>query len=240
MNREKIMLTLFQPPRPNAAWNGIPNMSPFCVKLEWFLKLSGLPFEIKPGNPLQAPKGKIPYIKDGDVLMGDSGLIIDYLTSKYQLKIDDGLTELQKAQAHVLRRAIEEGSYFYLATLRWSRDESFGYVKGVFQQIMPKPIVALVMPLMRKKVLKAMKMQGARRHEDAELQRLGIEDVKAYAQILGDQKFFLGDRPRSIDATMFGFLIQILWVPWSCPVKDFALKQKNLVDYCQRMKDIKI
>lgn len=53
------MITLHQPPPP-PGWN-VPNMSPFCVKLETYLRMAKLPYQTAPGNPLQAPLGKIPY-----------------------------------------------------------------------------------------------------------------------------------------------------------------------------------
>ncbi len=42
---------------------GLPNASPFCMKLETYLRMAQLPFEIEPAT-LQAfnkaPKGKMP------------------------------------------------------------------------------------------------------------------------------------------------------------------------------------
>lgn len=46
----------------------LPNASPFCMRLETYLRMAALPFEI-PRFKLQqfqgAPKGKMPYIVDG-------------------------------------------------------------------------------------------------------------------------------------------------------------------------------
>lgn len=42
------------------AW-GTPDLSPFVIKLETWLRLAGLPYERRDGgNPMQAPRGKIP------------------------------------------------------------------------------------------------------------------------------------------------------------------------------------
>ena len=40
--------------------------------------------------------------------------------------------------------------------------------------------------------------------------------------------------PRSIDAVLVSMLKHIMYVP---PIKDYALSQHTLVDYCQRMDD---
>lgn len=54
------MITLCQFHR---AW-GLPNASPFCMKIETYLRMTKLPYETKfIDNPQQAPKGKLPYIQ---------------------------------------------------------------------------------------------------------------------------------------------------------------------------------
>jgi hypothetical protein len=43
---------------------GLPNASPFCLKLETWLRMTGLPFQIQPFDFRQmskAPKGKMPF-----------------------------------------------------------------------------------------------------------------------------------------------------------------------------------
>jgi glutathione S-transferase len=46
----------------------------------------------------------------------------------------------------------------------------------------------------------------------------------------------MGDRPSSIDATAYGFLTNLIWVPIESPLKQFTLKYPQLEAYCQRMK----
>jgi glutathione S-transferase len=69
-------ITLVQFPRRL----GVPNPSPFCVKLELWLKLAGIPYTVQyQVMPGKAPKKKIPYIVEGGRMMGDSTLIIEHL-----------------------------------------------------------------------------------------------------------------------------------------------------------------
>jgi len=66
---------------------GLLNISPFCMKLECFLRLAKLDYQIvNMTNPRQGPKGKGPYIEDGDVRMGDSSLIIDDLQDSKRMR----------------------------------------------------------------------------------------------------------------------------------------------------------
>src|SRR5688572_647084 len=46
---------------------GVPNASGFCLKLECFLRIAGLPYRTQPLHDLgTAPKGKGPFITDED------------------------------------------------------------------------------------------------------------------------------------------------------------------------------
>ncbi len=54
---------------------GLPDGSPFCIKALVLLKMSEQPFEVTKMNFSKAPKGKAPYLKDGDAVVADSHLI---------------------------------------------------------------------------------------------------------------------------------------------------------------------
>lgn len=43
---------------------GIPNLSQFCVKVETYLRMVKLPYEIVETLPLKGPRGKLPFIED--------------------------------------------------------------------------------------------------------------------------------------------------------------------------------
>ena len=86
---------------------GLPNASPFCMKLETWLRMAGLPYECPRGADLRkAPKGKFPYIEDDGVVIADSSFIIDYLTKKYNVTLDAHLTPRQRGEALALQRQI--------------------------------------------------------------------------------------------------------------------------------------
>jgi len=61
---------------------GLPNASPFCMKLETYLRMAGLPYEtVNDGNVLKAPKGKLPWIDDDGTRVADSSFIIEHLSA---------------------------------------------------------------------------------------------------------------------------------------------------------------
>ena len=77
--------------------------------------------------------------------------------------------------------------------------------------------------------------QGIGRLSEETIFTLANEDILALADFLAEKLYFMGEKPTTIDATVYGFLINIIACPIESPLKEFTLKQKKLVDYCQRM-----
>jgi hypothetical protein len=61
------MIRLYQFAR---VW-GTPNLSPFCCKVETYLRIAGIPYEVVSAIPPSAPKRKLPYIDDDGTAVSD-------------------------------------------------------------------------------------------------------------------------------------------------------------------------
>jgi glutathione S-transferase len=229
------MIILHQPPPP-PGW-GTPSISPFCLKLETYLRMAKLEYKTEPGNPYTAPKGKIPYVTVDGKKMGDSGLIIEYLKKTRGDSLDARLTDEQKALSILLQRLVEEHLYFCGAYLRWLDDNSFDHVRKYFLGILPPVIGPLLVKKMRKDFFKNMKAQGVARHTREEVLAMTRDDLAALSGILGSKDFFLGSEPASVDASLYGLLVQLMWVPWESEVTRAAKSHPNLEAYCKRMKE---
>lgn len=72
-------------------------------------------------------------------------------------------------------------------------------------------------------------------HTPEEICRLGVADITAIADFLGDKPFFMGESPTTVDATVYGHIANIIAPPIESPLKEHGLKQANLVKYCERM-----
>lgn len=90
---------------------GLPNGSPFCMKVETWLRMAGLEYQTRAcDDPRKNPKGKAPVITDDDgTVIADSEFIITHLNRKHAPGLDDHLTEQDLAHAHAFRRMLEEG-----------------------------------------------------------------------------------------------------------------------------------
>jgi glutathione S-transferase len=98
-------IKLFQFPR----MFGIPNLSPFCCKLETWLRIARVPYEVvDTPDPRNGPKGKLPFIEDGGVRIADSSLIIDHFVKSRGVDPDARLDASQRATALLVQRTLEE------------------------------------------------------------------------------------------------------------------------------------
>jgi len=229
---DRKCIILYQPPtRP---W-GMPNMSPFCAKLETYLRIRGLNFEARPADIRKAPKGKLPYVDLGGSLVGDSQLIIERLEREYLPGLDNALSDDQRAQGHAIQRMLEEGFYFVGVYLRWWDDEGFALLRPEFERVLPGPI-KLLMPMIRGRVRKMLRAQGTGRHTRDEVERLGRSDMHALSTLLGSKPFLFGEHPSSFDAVAYAFLEGFTRFPLQSSLKSEVLALTNLLAYRDRIR----
>ena len=226
------VILLFQPP---SVW-GMPCVSPFGTKVETYLRMAGLAYETRSGDPRRAPKGKIPWIEDAGQRVFDSSDIVDHLKAKYGDPLDGALRPEQRAEALLARRTIEEHLYWCLAYARWIDADGYRHMRGYFQALVPKVIGGLIIDhVIRKKIAAALHAQGVGRHEAADIYRRGGEDLTALSLRLGTQSYYFGEQPSSIDASVYAFTISLWRFPADNPLKRHMATLANLVAYTERM-----
>lgn len=218
------------------AW-GLPSVSPFCLKLDTYLRMVGIPFEtVIDATPFGAPKKKLPAIEHRGRQIGDSNFIIDYLEGEFGCDADEGLSAGEKAVAHALKRLIEENLYWTLVYDRWLVDENWHNFRDIVLGGIPIPLRLAIAPVARRAVRRNLRGHGIGVHSPEEIHAIGIRDLEAVADVLGDKPFVMGEHPTQIDAVAYGFLANILLAPViASPVKDAGLARSNLVDYLARM-----
>ena len=213
------------------------NVSPFTLKLETWLKLAGLPYQVVAlRNPGQGPKGKLPFIEDDDgSLVADSSLIIEHLSRRRGIDLDAGLGPGERAQALALQRLFEDHLYFVVVWSRWLDPEgwrSFG--PALFQGI-PPPLQQAIAAFVRRRLRQDLRAQGLGRHSPAEIYAMGRADLEAIAILLGARPFVFGERPTTIDAIAYGFLANILLVPIETELARIARGLPTLVAWTEAM-----
>ena len=214
---------------------GLRNMSPFCLKLETYLRLAGIEYEVAWSNDARStPKGKLPCIIDGDRTIGDSTLIIDYLKGSFGDPLDATLSVEQKAQLLAWRALFEDHLLFALLHSRWVDADGWRITERLFARL-PFPWRHVVPAIARRSVARQINAQGMGRHGPDEIYAFGRADLDAITTQLGDQDYMMGAAPCSLDATAYGFLANLVGGPFDSPLNRQARATPSLVAYCRRI-----
>lgn len=216
---------------------GLPNPSPFCMKVETWLRMAGLTYRCdNRASPLSAPKGKLPWIDDDGTVVADSSFIVEHLRARHGDALDARLTPAQRATALAFQRLFEEHLYWTMVYARWIAPEGWALTRQAFFGRLKPPQSWIIPSVARKRVRAKLVAQGLGRHGDAEIVALACRDLDAVAAQLDAQAFMLGDQPSSLDATAYAFLANLLWAPYEMPMRRHAQSLPVLEAYCQRMK----
>ncbi|XP_077994953.1 failed axon connections homolog [Glandiceps talaboti] len=210
-----------------------PNMSPFPIKLETYLRFAKIPY-VTIHSMKMSPKGKTPWIEFNGEVKSDSNFIIEFLNDTFQVDLNHHLSPSERAMARAFQKMAEENLYWTTAYSRWM--DSRSTILTLLPQI---PVVIwLVQKLARSSVKKAMYGHGLGRHSEDEIYSIAKKDIRALSVFLGDKKFLFGEEPCEEDCAIFGQLSQIVWQLSGSP-QEILVKGdcKNLEDYCQRMKE---
>ena len=226
-------VTLYQFPRHF----GLPNASTFCMKVETWLRMAGIPYDNAwVTNPGKMPKGKCPAIRHGGRTLGDSTFILEYLDEHFAPGLDDALDTEQRAIAHAFTRMLEERSYWVMVYSRWVDDSGWPTTREAFFGAMPPGVRDAVATIARRKMRRALRAHGIGLHARDEIYALGAADLRAVSDWLGEKDFFMGDAPSAVDAAVYAFVANALH-SLENPLADAARFCSNLAPYAERMRD---
>jgi glutathione S-transferase len=210
---------------------GLPDPSPFVVKTAVQLKMSGLPFRTDKSRPPEAPKGKLPFIEDNGVRIGDSVFIREHLERKYGVDLDAGLDTRQRALGWAVEKVVEDHLYWATVYCRWAVKENFDKGPAIFFGDAPPEVLEAA----RARMLDVLHAQGFGRHALPEVASLAARSFASLSELLSDGPNLAGETMGGADATLFAGLSAVLTPHFDTPVRDALLKHRNLVAYSERM-----
>lgn len=210
-----------------------PNLSPFVLKLETYLRMALIPYEIDFDEPI-GPKGKCPWITVNGEEIADSQLIIEKLGPMYGKDFSANITPEQRAVGLAMRIMVEEHLFWALVLWRFVVDNC----KAVEEGMKMSPAFSFLLRGFKIQVKKALYMQGMGRHTQQEVEDFARKDLSSLSTWLGDKPYFMGDDPTELDCAMFGMLSQIQWNATGPPYRQMIESDfKNLSKFCLRMKE---
>jgi len=222
-----------------------PNLSPFALKLEAFLRLSGIPYIVE-SKVAFGPKGKSPWVnlEGSGRPMGDSQFIVEELTRREKGKEatqqrlprgDVDLKPVDAAAVEALRIVVEEQLFWVVIYWRYTLDRCKTFLST---QRFPRFLNYTFPLFMVRGIRQKAEMQGLAIHTPEEVFLIGKNVCRILSTFLDDRLFFCGDLPGTADCAIWGGLAQIRW---NAPGTEYeALVTEDfpkLAAYCDRMKE---
>ncbi|WP_420422210.1 glutathione S-transferase family protein [Simkania sp.] len=227
------MITLFLYPE----LFGVPDNNPFGLKVDTFLRLTGLEYQAKHIiDTSEAPRQQLPYLVDGDNIVSDSNNMISYLIVNYELEIDNDLTRDQQSLSLLIRRMLDEHLYWVMAYSRWQDERFWPLFRDELLRSLPEISPEDLEPL-RQINLGKYQIQGIGKYSLDEIYQAGIDDLAVIAHFLGSQNYIFGKNVHSLDACIYGFLANIYYFEIDTPLKEFLVATKTLPAYCDRIRN---
>src|SRR3979490_168517 len=187
---------------------GVADNNGYGLKVYAFLKLTGVPFAHEHVfDASKAPRGQLPFIVDDGVTVGDSETILAHLVQKYRVTIDAALTPAQRTTDRLVTRMLDD-LYWVMSYSRW-KDERYW---GAFRDALLREHPGLTADsLVKAKEFNAQRYhyQGIGRYEPDAAMARGVADLEALATIIPASGYVHGVKPTSIDAGIYGFIVNI-------------------------------
>uniref|UniRef100_A0A914QJN9 GST C-terminal domain-containing protein n=1 Tax=Panagrolaimus davidi TaxID=227884 RepID=A0A914QJN9_9BILA len=209
----------------------VPNLSPFCMKIELFLRANNIPHQVIENNKARSTKGQLPFIELNGKQIADSEFINYELSEKFN--IQNNISSEKSGSLRALTRVFDVEvsrlmSYFKIKTEEFPR--AFMSVTDL-----PKFTYPIIIPLVRRMVKKSIKKSGYN-HSDSEMKEILVRDLKAASDILGSNKFLGGEKMAIADCAVFGQLASVYFIPWETEAHEILRTDfPNLIKYIENI-----
>ena len=218
------------------------SFSPFCVKLEAYLILTGRAYETRGGIPPFTPTGTLPYMSYNNKIIGDSQAIIEKMESEnkdknsgllYKTLGESSLSPEQQALSLEIRELVETKLYFSALYSRYATDEGWKYAIEGIKFGMPRILWCCLPNLIRALQIEKCKTHGCT-SDDTAFQNVGVW-LNRVTEVLGDKPFLFGAEPHVADCSLFGFLILAKGDRHKNPITKAVKENYQLMDFVARM-----
>ncbi|KAM8832747.1 failed axon connections homolog [Spinachia spinachia] len=229
----KDAIVLHQFSRPET---GVPSLSPFCLKMETYLRMVDLPYKNYFDGKL-SPQGKMPWIEYNKEQVFGTEFIIDFLEERLGAGLNAGLTPQERAVARAITKMVEEHFYWTIAYCQWvdnlEETQKMLSVSGPLSDLLKWILSQLTGGIVQRE----MHGHGIGRFSGDEVYALMEKDMRTLATLLGDKKYLMGSKLSSVDAAVFSHLAPAMWsLPGTRPEQLIKGELINLAMYCERIR----
>lgn len=228
---DAIILHQFSRPK-----SGAPSLSPFCLKMETYLRMVDLPYKNYFDGKL-SPQGKMPWIEYNREQAFGSEFIIDFLEERLGTSLNKSLTPHEVAMSRAITKMVEEHFYWTIAYCQWvdnlEETQKMLSVSGPLSDTLKWILSRLNGGIVKRE----MYGHGIGRFSKEEVYSLMEKDMRTLATLLGNKKYLMGSRISTVDATVFSHLAPAMWtLPGSRPEQLIKGELINLAMYCERIR----
>ncbi|XP_029281458.1 failed axon connections homolog [Cottoperca gobio] len=230
-SKDAIILHQFSRPK-----TGVPSLSPFCLKVETYLRMVDLPYQNYFDGKL-SPQGKMPWIEYNQEQVFGTEFIIDFLEERLGASLNKSLTPQEKAMSRAITKMVEEHFYWTIAYCQWvdnlEETQKMLSVSGPLSDLLKWILSHLTGGIVKRE----MYGHGIGRFSEDEVYALMEKDMRTLATLLGDKKYLMGSKLSTVDAAVFSHLAPAMWtLPGTRPEHLIKGELINLAMYCERIR----
>lgn len=217
------------------------NPSPYCLKVETFLKLAGVEYKAINSffNLDKFSRHKFPVIQYNQEIVQDSSNIVAYLDRVLGKNTDAGLTKEEEMLTTCFKSLVEAELGPIVVYFRWANDAGWAkWSAEAFKSMHPLLKLIGVPRMARNNTIEQLRASGIGRIPEQEILDKARSILKALDTQLGKSKFLLGDKFHLVDLSVYGVLAQIILFPMDTPLQALALQFDRLVSYCKNIRDL--
>lgn len=151
------------------------------------------------------------------------------------MDLDAGLDARQRAECWAIERTLEDHLYFAMVWFRWIDPTNFAKGPTQFASGANEAERAQMRQALQERKRADLHAQGIGRLTPARIAEAGERSIDALAQLLGDRRYFGGERPVGVDATALGVLAGVATPFFDTPLRHAIEARPRLLAYVARM-----
>ncbi|GMR44903.1 hypothetical protein PMAYCL1PPCAC_15098, partial [Pristionchus mayeri] len=186
------------------------SFSPFCIKIEAFLRLHTIPFERRDVLVTKGENGKVPFIELNGEQTADSNIIIAKLAKQFNVQEyeNDEDANIDHSIDHSICSMADFRTYNLLVHYKMSCNQKI-LMRALAAGRVPDVIVDWLAPvvgyLLRSEYHRRIN-ESIGKFTNEQFDELARKDLEVYRGLLGSKRFLFGDRLTTADCTLFGHL----------------------------------
>lgn len=219
----------------------LPSLSPECIQVILFVKLSKAPVLIKPSkNPYFSFRNKYPIFKDGSIILTNVTDILNYLREKNH-GIDFGLNAKNCSESYAFINMLNSKLKPIIEFVFWGDLKNYEELSSPwFIKHMPPPF-NYIYPKQRRNYANNLLETLYPNIENQEvlqsyIKSMAVECFSILATRLGKKTYFFGNSPTSLDVFVYSYLALLVKIPFpSREISVLLSTWPELIEFVKRI-----